>query len=78
MQTIALERKRKERSPLSDVTIKRHRVKKGVSMPSQYQRMEGFKHLKNSNTLLPPTLPPGANSNAEAIGNTTRRRRRVL
>ena len=49
--TTALKGKRMERSPSSDVTIKRWRANKGVTMQSQYQRMEG----ENSNTLLPPS-----------------------
>ena len=61
LQTTALEGKRKVRSLSFGVTIKKWRANKGVTMQSQYQNMEGV----NSNTLLPPPLTSGANSNAE-------------
>ena len=70
MQTTALEGIRKKRSPSSDVTIKRRRANKRVTMQPQHQRMKET----NSNTLLPPPLTPEANSNAEGDWEVRRKR----
>ena len=61
VQATSLEGTRKERLRSSDVTIKRRRANKAVTMQLQHQRMEGA----NSNILLLPPLTPEANSNAE-------------